>query len=85
LREIVNAVFYIMRSGCPWRFLPADLPPWSTVYRWFATWRDTFVFEKINHDLVAADRERVGPEATPSAAIIGSQSVKTTESSGPRG
>ena len=85
LREIVNGIFYVMRSGCPWRQLPKDLPPWSTVYRWFAAWRDACVFEKINHALVMADRERGGREASPSAAIIDSQSVKTTEAGGPRG
>jgi transposase len=85
LREIVNAIFYVMRSGCAWRLLPADFPPWSTVYRWFAAWRDGCVFERINHALVIVDRERVGREAGPSAAIIDSQSVKTTEAGGPRG
>jgi transposase len=68
-----------MRSGCAWRQLPTDLPPWSTVYRWFATWRDACLFEKINHALVMVDRERIGRQASPSAAIIDSQSVKTTE------
>lgn len=85
LREIVNAMFYVMRAGCPWRLLPKDLPPWATVYRWFAAWRDAGRFEAINHALVMADRERVGREASPTGAVIDSQSVKTTESGGPRG
>ncbi len=62
-----------------------DLPPWGTIYRWFAAWRDDGRFERINHALVMADRERVGRDASPSAAIIDSQSVKTTEADGPRG
>ena len=75
----------VMRAGCPWRLLPSDLPPWGTIYRWFAKFRDDGLLEKINHSLVMADRERVGREASPSGAIIDSQSVKTTEAGGPRG
>lgn len=85
MREIVNGIFYVMRAGCPWRLLPSDLPPWSTIYRWFAAFRDDGRFEAINHTLVIADRERVGREASPTGAIIDSQSVKTTEAGGPRG
>jgi transposase len=61
----------------PWRLLPANMPPWSTVYCWFAAWRDACVFESLNYALVMTDRERVGRGASPSAAIIDSQSVKT--------
>jgi transposase len=85
LREIVNAIFYVLRGGIPWRLIPKDLPPKSTVFGYFCRWRDTGLFTRINRYLVTIDRERVGREASPSAAVLDSQSVKTTESGGPRG
>lgn len=84
-RAILNAIFYVLRGGIAWRLLPRDMPPRTTVYRWFAHWRDTGLFQTINHHLVMADREGAGREASPSAAVIDSQSVKTTESGGPCG
>ena len=85
LREIMNAVFYVLRAGCAWRLLPKDFPPMTTVYGWFLRFRREGLFETINHHLVMQDRERIGREASPSAAVIDSQSAKTTEAGGPRG
>ena len=59
----------MMRAGCPWRLLPSDLPPWSTIYRWCATFRDEGRIEKINHAMVMLDRERVARQASPMGAI----------------
>lgn len=85
MREVVNGMFYVLRSGCSWRMLPESFPPWITVYRWFALFRDKGVWQSINHHLVMIDRERSGRQANPSAAVLDSQSIKTTEAGGPRG
>jgi putative transposase len=85
MREVVNAIFYVLRGGVPWRMLPEHFPPHQTTYRWFVRFRDSGLWESINHHLVMLDRERTGREASPSAAIIDTQSVKTTEAGGPRG
>src|ERR687896_545814 len=78
LRAILNAVFYLLKSGCPWRLLPRDFPPWKTVYHWFRKWRIDGTFERLNLALRERLRTQLGRNPQPSAAIVDSQSAKTS-------
>jgi putative transposase len=77
-REILNALFYVLKSGCPWRLLPRDFPPWETVYWWFGRWRADGTFERLNAALRERLRTHLGRNPLPSAGIADSQSSKTT-------
>ncbi|MEV0231212.1 transposase [Nonomuraea sp. NPDC050786] len=82
-REIVNAILYVVRSGCPWRYLPSDLPPWQTVYWYFQQWQQVGVTEALRVELrVKARRQAGGREDGPSAGVIDSQSVKGADTVG---
>ena len=78
LREVVNGILYVLRGGIPWRMMPHDLPPWGTVWWYFRKWRKDGTWERVEEALRPMVRESEGRDATPSGAIIDSQSVKTT-------
>lgn len=85
LREIVQAIFYILSSGCQWRALPKEFPPYSTVQGYFYAWRDTGRWQEIVEALVRKARRKLGRKPRPTAAVIDSQTASTTEAGGPRG
>jgi len=83
-RAMLNALFYLLRTGCQWRNLPNDLPPYGAVWMQFCRWRNDGTWDKIHDALRVQARHKVGRKAAPSAAILDSQSIKTTEKGGPR-
>src|SRR5882724_6086530 len=83
MREVMNGVMYILSTGCQWRYLPKDFPPRSTVHNYFIWWQCDGVLDRINHALYVKCREKAERDASPTACIIDSQSVKSAEKGGP--
>lgn len=81
-RDIVDAIFYVMRGGVSWRMLPADFPHWKTVYDYFRQWRQSGLWERVNDALRVQTREALGRNAVPTAGIVDSRSVKTSQKGG---
>lgn len=82
MREVINGIFYVLKTGCSWEMLPHDLPPYSTVYFYFRRWQKRGVWEQLNQVLRERVRHEQGKSPQATAAIVDSQSVKTTEKKG---
>src|SRR3954454_10083170 len=85
LRAALNAILYLVRTGCQWRLLPHDFPPWSTVHTWYRRWRPAGTWDRINEALRQRVRGRAGRHPSPRSSAADSQSVKTTPQGGPKG
>jgi putative transposase len=83
LREVINGIQYVLRGGCAWRLMPHDLPQWQTPYQYFRAWRQDGTWLRLHDDLLAEVRTRMGCHPQPSAAVIDTPTVKTTEKGGP--
>src|ERR1700676_3114044 len=83
VREVLNGVMYVLSTGCQWRYIPKDLPPRSTVHEYFQRWQYDGTLGRIHHALYIECREQIGREASPTACVIDSQSVKSVEKGGP--
>ena len=77
MRTVLDAILYVLRTGCAWRHLPRDFTPWQTVLRWFLRVSRSGTFERLAHALTMADRERMGREASPTAAVLDAQSARS--------
>jgi transposase len=84
VREVLNAIFYVLATGCQWKALPKDLPPSSTVYDYFGLWEWDGTLLRMHHALYVEERERQGREASPTAAVIDSQTARGGQKGGPR-
>jgi len=82
-RALVNGIMYVLSTGCQWRYVPKDLPPRSTLHDYFQRWTEDGTLEKIHHALYVECREQLGRDASPTACVIDSQSVKSAEKGGP--
>jgi len=83
VREVLNGIMYVLSTGCQWAYLPKYLPPSSTVYYYFDLWTYDDTLERLHHELYIKCREKMGREASPTACVIDSQSVKSAEKGGP--
>jgi putative transposase len=85
LRQVLNGILYLVRTGCQWRLLPKDFPPWSTVHTWYRRWRKDGTWERVNEALRQQVRRQAGRHPSPRASAVDSQSVKTAGQGGPKG
>src|SRR3954466_16181988 len=85
LRAVLNGILYLVRTGCQWRLLPKDFPPWSTVHTWYRRWRKDGTWERLLEALRRPVRTRAGPDPSPRSSAVDSQSVKTPAAGGASG